>query len=93
MRYKSKPLFIKKWIKAGLKFVSHLVSGNTWRSLQDIKDEIEDYPGLQFDNSAVTNAVKREWKDTVTNATNVTNEDEGKTESNMSALVETILLN
>ena len=34
VRYKSKPIFIKKWIKAGLIFVSQIVSCNTWRSIQ-----------------------------------------------------------
>ena len=39
VRYKSKHLFIKKWIKAGLISMSHIVSGNTWRSIQEIKHE------------------------------------------------------
>ena len=90
MRYKSKPLFIEKWIKAGLIFVSHIVSGNTWRSIQEIRDEIGDYAGLQFDHWAVTNAVKREWNDTVTNPLNVTIEDEGNIESNISDMAVTI---
>ena len=90
MRYKSKPLFVEKWIKAGLIFVSHIVSGNTWKSIQEIRDEIGDYAGLQFDYWAVTNAVKREWNDTVTNPLNVTIEDEGNIESNISDMAVTI---
>ena len=39
VRYQSKPLFIKKWIKAEIIFVSHIVSGNTWRSIQEIRDK------------------------------------------------------
>ena len=87
VRYKSKLLLIKKWIKAGLKFVSHIVFGNAWRNIQDIRDEIGDYPGLEFDNWAVSNAVKREWNDTVTNLTNVTIEDEGNIERNISDML------
>ena len=60
MDNQSKPLFVRKWIKAGLKFVSHKVSGNILRSIQVIRDEIGDYAGLQFDYWTVTNAVKRE---------------------------------
>ena len=82
MNYQSKPLFVRKWIKAGLKFVSHIVSGNILRSIKDIRNEIGDYAGLQFDYWAVTNAVKREWNDTMTNPTTVSIEDLGKIESN-----------
>ena len=28
MNFQSKPIFVKKWIKAGLKFVLHIVYGN-----------------------------------------------------------------
>ena len=90
LRYKSNPLFIDKWIKAGLIFVSHIVTGNTRRNIQEITDEIGDYAALQFDYWAVTNAVKREWNDTVTNPTNVTIEDEGIIESNISDMAVTI---
>ena len=90
VRNKSKPLVIKKWIKAGLIFVSHIVSGNTWRSIQEIRDEIGDYAGPQFDYWAVTNAVKREWNDTVTEPTNVTIEDEGNIQINISDMAITI---
>ena len=90
VRYKSKPFFIEEWIKAGLIFVSHIVSSNTWRSIQEIRDEIGDYAGLQFDYWAVTNAGKREWNDKVTNPLNVTIEDEGNMESNVSDMAVTI---
>ena len=86
MRYKSKPLFIEKWIKARLIFVSHIVSGNTRRSIQEIRGDIGDYAGLKFDHGSVTDAVKREWNDTVTKPTNVTIEDEGNIESNISGM-------
>ena len=75
MNFQSKPIFVKKWIKAGLKFVSHIVYGNIWRSIQDYTDEIGDPAGQQFDSWAVTNVVKREWNDAVTNLTNVTFEE------------------
>ena len=39
---------------------------------------------------AVTNVAKKEWKDTVPNSTNVTEENEGNTESNISTMAETI---
>ena len=90
VRYQSKPLFNKKWIKAGLIFMSHIVSGNTWRSIQEIRDEIGDHAGFQFDYWAVTNAVKREWDDTVIKPTNVTIEGEGNIESNISDMAVTI---
>ena len=46
--------------------------------------------GFQFDYWAVTNAVKREWKDAVKSPTNVCNEDDGNTESSISDMAETI---
>ena len=75
MNYQNKHVFFKKWIKVGLKFVSHIVSSNKLRSIQDIRDEIGDYAGQQFDSWAVTNALKREWNDMVTNPKNITIED------------------
>ena len=68
----------------------HIVSGNTWRSIQEIRDEIGVYAGLKFDYWAITNALKREWNDTVTKPTNVTIEDEGNIESKISDMAETI---
>ena len=67
-----------------------MVSDNTWRNIQDIGDIIGDHAGLQFDNWAVINAGKTEWKDAMANPTNVTDEDEGNTGSNMSDTAETI---
>ena len=68
MRYKSKALLVQKWTKlAGFKFVSHMASANTWKSIQDIRHDIGDYAGLQFDYSTVADVVEREWIDTVYN--------------------------
>ena len=44
-----------------------MLTGNAWKSIDDVRHEIGDYPGLCFDYLAVTNAVKREWKDTLLN--------------------------
>ena len=46
VRYKGKTIFVKKWITAKIIFLSHMVSGNTWKSIQDIREEIGDYAGL-----------------------------------------------
>ena len=67
VRFKNKPLLIKKWIKGGIRFVCQMLTGNAWKSIDDVRHEIGDYPGLCFDYLAVTNAVKREWKDTLLN--------------------------
>ena len=48
VRYKGKNLFVKKWITAKMIFLSHMVSGNIWKSKQDIRKEIGDYAGLYF---------------------------------------------
>ena len=44
-----------------------MLTENAWKSIDDVRHEIGDYPGLCFDYLAVTNAVKREWKDTLLN--------------------------
>ena len=44
-----------------------MLTGNAWKNIDDVRHEIGDYPGLCFDYLAVTNAVKREWKDTLLN--------------------------
>ena len=67
VRFKNKPLLIKKWIKGGIRFVCQMLTGNAWKSIDDVRHEIGDYPGLCFHYLAVTNAVKREWKDTLLN--------------------------
>ena len=59
VRFKNKPLLIKKWIKGGIRFVCQMLTGNAWESIDDVS--------LCFDYLAVTNAVKREWKDTLLN--------------------------
>ena len=89
VRYKSKPLFVPKCIKAELKLVSHIVSDNTWETILDIRDEIGDYAGLKSDYWTVINAVKRKWNDSVTNPTNVTIEEEGNIECNISDMAVT----
>ena len=48
MRYKGKTLIVKKWITAKIIFLSHMVSGNAWKSIQDTGKEIGDYAGRQF---------------------------------------------
>ena len=67
VRFKNKPLLIKKWIKGGIRFVCQMLTGNAWKSIDDVRHEIGDYPGLCFDYLAATNGVKREWKDTLLN--------------------------
>ena len=49
MIYKGNLLLVKKWIKAVIIFVSDMVSGNAWKSIQDIRKGIANYAGLQFD--------------------------------------------
>ena len=67
VRFKNKPLLIKKWIKGGIRFVCQMLTRNAWKSIDDVRHEIGDYPGLCFEYLAVTNAVKRKWKDTLLN--------------------------
>ena len=43
-----------------------MLIGNSWKSIDEIKNEIGNYAGIYFDYQAVTNAVKREWKNLVT---------------------------
>ena len=47
-----------------------MLNENAWKSIDDIRKEIGDLPGLCFDYLAVTNAVKREWKDILLNDNN-----------------------
>ena len=43
-----------------------MLIGNSWKSIDGIKNEIGNYDGIYFDYQAVTNAVKRELKNLVT---------------------------
>ena len=67
VRFKNKPLLIKKWIKGGIRCVCQMMSGNAWKSIDDVRHEIGDYHRQLFDYLAVTNAVKGKWKDTLLN--------------------------
>ena len=67
VRFKNKPLLIKEWMKGGIRFVCQMLTGNAWKSIDDVKPEIGDYPELFFYCLTATNAVKREWKDTLPN--------------------------
>ena len=49
VRFKNKPLLIKKWIKGGIRFVCQMLTGNAWKSIDDVRHKIGDYPGLCFD--------------------------------------------
>ena len=46
VRYKIKPLFGSKLNSNSYHI---MVSGNTWRIIQDIRDGIGEYAGIQFD--------------------------------------------
>ena len=43
-----------------------MLIGNSWKSIDEIRNEIGNNAGIYFDYQAVTNAVKREWKNLVT---------------------------
>ena len=43
-----------------------MLIGNSWKSIDEIRNEIGNYARIYFENQAVTNAVKREWKNLVT---------------------------
>ena len=62
------------------------MTGNAWKSIGDVRNEIGEYPGLRFDNLAVKNAVKREWKDTFLNDNN---EDMGRRQYKVDEISET----
>ena len=47
-----------------------MLTEKAWKSIDDVRHEIGDYPRLCFDYLAVTNAVKLEWKDIVPNDNN-----------------------
>ena len=50
----------------GIRYISQMLIGNSWKSNNEIRNEIENRAGIFFDYEAVTNAVKREWKNLVT---------------------------
>ena len=60
-------LLITKWIKEGIRFVFQMRTRNAWKSIDEIRHEIGDFPGLCSDYLAVTNVVKREWKNIALN--------------------------
>ena len=47
-----------------------MLIGNSWKSIDEIRNEIGNYAGIYFDYQAVTNAVKRERMNLVTSKDN-----------------------
>ena len=50
----------------GIRYISQMLIGNSWKSIDEIRNEIGNYARIFFEHQAVTNAVKREWKKLVT---------------------------
>ena len=47
-----------------------MLTGNAWKSIDNVRHKIGGYPGPCSDYLAVTNVVKREWKDIALNDNN-----------------------
>ena len=55
--YKSRPLYIKKWVTKGPKYVKELFTGDNFKSLDEVRHDVGNYGGLFFDYSAAKTAV------------------------------------
>ena len=59
IKYKNKPLFIKKWIVMNCKYVHDFTHNGIPKTLNEVKNMIGNYGGLITDYLAVLNAINR----------------------------------
>ena len=55
--YKKKPVFFKKWLDSGIKFVHQMIINNSIKTFEEVKSEIGSYGSLMFDYFVVKNAI------------------------------------
>ena len=57
LKFRNRPLYIKRWILSGIKHVNDIFNGENFKSLSDLKDYIPNYGGLVLDFNAVKTSI------------------------------------